>query len=152
MKGNRLLLSLNLRLIARRTAAVAQLVWYPSLIIAALALISLTSDFKDFQFANKPVALLAGACVVIASAVALRCAAEFWRARARHQLEDERFLAQSNSSIQSGPQLDSLLERVKAPNEGAFAPYSEQPIVRAVLVPAITYGATLGIQHSHLGM
>jgi hypothetical protein len=151
VRDTRLVLWLDLRLIARRTTAVAQLVWYPSVIIAALALLSLTSDFKDLQFANNPLALLVGAAFVIASAVALRRSAEFWRGKVRHQLEDERLRAQGSANDRSATQLDSLLERVKSLNEGAFAPYSEQPIVRAVLVPAITYGATLGLQRTHLG-
>ena len=47
-------------------------------------------------------------------------------------------------------QLDRLSERVAALRDGAFAPYSQQPMVRAVLVPALTYGATAGLQFLHI--
>jgi len=40
---------------------------------------------------------------------------------------------------------------VLALREGAFAPYSEQPIVRAVLVPAATYAATIALQYLQVG-
>jgi hypothetical protein len=151
MSGERAILWLDLRLIARRTSTVSQLVWHPSIVIAALAVASLTNEFRDFQFANNPIALLVGALFVIASAIALRRAAEFWRAQVKSALEDERLREQKGPDDGAAKQLDSLLERVKALNEGAFAPYSEQPIVRAVLVPAITYGATFGLQRAHLG-
>jgi hypothetical protein len=35
--------------------------------------------------------------------------------------------------------------------DGAFAPYSQQPMVRAVLVPMLTYAATAGVQYLHMG-
>jgi hypothetical protein len=47
-------------------------------------------------------------------------------------------------------QLDRLSERVSALCDGAFAPYSQQPMVRAVLVPVLTYGATAGVQYLHI--
>ena len=141
---------LNLRLIGRRTDGVASLVWYPSFVIAASTLALLTIQFREFQFANNPIALVAGAIFVIASAIALRGAAEQVRRGTRHRLEDDR-LREQKTGGGSAAQVESLLERVDALREGAFAPYSEQPIVRAVLVPAATYGATIAVQSLQAG-
>jgi hypothetical protein len=47
-------------------------------------------------------------------------------------------------------QLQTLLARVKTLHEGAFASYSQQPLVKAVLVPALTFVATVGLQYLHL--
>jgi hypothetical protein len=148
---DRATLWLDLRLIARRTSGVANLVWYPSIVIATLTVVALTIQFREFQFANNPVALLVGAVFVIASALGLRRAAEAWREGVIHRLEDDRLREHTRADDRAAAQLDRLLQRVRALHEGAFAPYSEQPIVRAVLVPALTYGATVGLQYAHLG-
>jgi hypothetical protein len=141
---------LNLRLIGRCTDGVAGLVWYPSFVIATSTIALLTIQFREFQFANNPIALVAGALFVIASAIALRTAAEAFRRGTRHRLEDDR-LREQKTGGGSAAQLDSLLNRVDALRDGAFAPYSEQPIVRAVLVPAATYGATVVLQYLQTG-
>ena len=149
---DRAVLWLDLQLIARRTRGVASLVWYPSFVIAALTIAALTLQFREFKFANNPVALLAGALFVVVSAVALRRAAEAWRAGVTRRLEDDRLCETAGPNDRSSNQLDRLLDRVSALHEGAFAPYSEQPIVRAVLVPALTYAATVGLQYAHIGL
>ena len=149
---DRATLWLDLQLIAHRTSGVANLVWYPSLVIAVLTVAALTLQFREFQFANNPVALLVGAVFVIASALGLRRAAEAWRVGVARRLEDDRLREHAGADNRPANQLDRLLERVRALHEGAFAPYSEQPIVRAVLVPALTYGATVGLQYAHIGL
>ncbi len=141
---------LDLRLIGRLTDDVAGLVWYPSFVIATSTIALLTIQFREFQFANNPIALVAGALFVIASAIALRSAAEAFRRGTRDRLEDDR-LREQKAGGGSAAQLDSLLNRVAALRDGAFAPYSEQPIVRAVLVPAATYGATVVLQYLQTG-
>jgi hypothetical protein len=48
-------------------------------------------------------------------------------------------------------QLDRLLDWVVELREGSFAPYSEQPLLRAFLVPIITFAASSGFQYFHPG-
>jgi len=139
---------LDLKLVAARTRAVSALVWYPSFVLAFMAVVALTIQFREFQFANNPIALGLGTLFVIGSAVALRTAAESLRRCIRRNIEDDRLRA-PNAPLAA--QLQLLLDRIDALRQGAFAPYSEQPIVRAVLVPAATYGATVGLQYLHLG-
>jgi Sec-independent protein translocase protein TatA len=81
---------LDLRLVAARTRGVSGLVWYPSFVIAVMTVAALTIQFREFQFANNPIALAVGTLVVIASAVALRGAAEALRKAVKRCLENER--------------------------------------------------------------
>ncbi len=144
---------LDLRLIAWRTGWVSSLIWYPSLVIAAMAAAALTVDFGEFGFASNPIALAVSAGFVVGSAVMLRRVAETWRNDVLFRLADARLqgLEASNAGQVNVAQLDRLSERVASLRDGAFAPYSQQPMVRAVLVPALTYGATAGVQFLHLG-
>jgi hypothetical protein len=143
---------LDLRLIASRTGRVASLIWYPSLMIAAMAAAALTVNFGEFGFASNPVALAISAGFVVGAAVMLRRVAEAWRSDVLASLDNARLfgLEPANGGDENVHQLDRLSERVNALCDGAFAPYSQQPMVRAVLVPALTYGATAGLEYLHI--
>jgi hypothetical protein len=142
---------LNLRLIGLRTDCVASLVLYPSIVIAGLTLAALTVEFGELGFASNPIALIGSAALVALAAVLLRRIAESWRHSVRMRLEDVR-LALLATSADGGAvsQLKSLLGWVKNLHEGAFASYAQQPLVKAVLVPALTFAATVGLQYLHL--
>jgi hypothetical protein len=143
---------LDLRLIAWRTGRVASLIWYPSLVIAAMAVAALTVEFGEFGFASNPIALLISSGFVACAGVLLRRIAEAWRSDVLFRLEDAKLHALQPPDPRGVKveQLDRLSERVEALTDGAFAPYSQQPIVRAVFVPALTYGATAGLQYLHI--
>jgi hypothetical protein len=49
-------------------------------------------------------------------------------------------------------QLALFFERLNSLSEGAFAPYLQQPAVRAAIAPIATYAATLGAQYFHLSV
>jgi hypothetical protein len=144
---------LDLRLIAWRTGRVAALIWYPSLIIAATAVAAVTVEFGEFGFASNPIALILSAGFVVCAGVLLRRVAESWRNDVLFRLENAKLQLLQPPGGSEGwvPQLDRLSDRVKALSDGAFAPYSQQPLVRAVFVPALTYGATTGLQYLHIG-
>jgi membrane protein implicated in regulation of membrane protease activity len=143
---------LRLRLVAVRTECVAQLVWYPSIVLAAMGIAAFTVEFGQFHFASSPVALVLSAGVVVGSAVLLRRSAESLRTQVIELLENARSRALRTQSAASteDSQLDHLIERVTDLSEGAFAPYSQQPLVRALIVPAASYGASLLLQTYHL--
>jgi hypothetical protein len=142
----------DLRLIAWRTGRVANLIWYPSIMIALMAGAALTVEFGELGFASNPIALIISAGFVVCAAVMLRRVAETWRSDVIFRLDNDRLRALGTPGMngQHVSQLSCLGERVRALAEGAFAPYSQQPLVRAVLVPAITYGATVGLQYLHI--
>jgi hypothetical protein len=142
----------DMGLIARRTGRVANLIWYPSIMLALMAGAALTVEFGELGFASNPIALVISAAFVVCAAVMLRRVAESWRSDVLCKLDDDRLRALGTPGVggQQVSQLSCLSERVRALAEGAFAPYSQQPLVRAVLVPAITYGATVGLQYLHI--
>jgi hypothetical protein len=144
---------LDLRLIAWRTGRVANLIWYPSLMLAAMAVAALTVEFGQLGFASNPIALIISAGFVVGAAVMLRRVAEDWRSDVIFRLDNARLFALGAPDEKTAhvAQLDRLSERVRSLSDGAFAPYSQQPLVRAVFVPAITYGATVGLQYLHIG-
>ena len=47
--------------------------------------------------------------------------------------------------------LEKLISRVETLQEGAFAPITRQPVVRALLLPLGTYGGTAFLEHVSLG-
>jgi len=150
---NQATLWLNLKLVARRTSWVSNLIWYPSLVIAGMFAAVFTIKFGAVRFANNPVELVISITMTIAAAVLLRRSAEILRADVISRLENLRFLQLSGGTHcpNAIAQLDRLIDRVVNLRSGAFAPYSEQPLVRAVLVPLITFGATAGLPYLRLG-
>jgi hypothetical protein len=118
-----------------------------------MAVAVFTIQFGEMRFVGNPTPLIISVLITIAAAILLRSAAEKWRHEMIHQLEDERLrlLKGSPPKPESTAQVDRLLERIAELHMGAFAPYSEQPMVRAVLVPAVTFAATSALQAFHVG-
>jgi hypothetical protein len=154
LPGDQATLWLNLQLVARRTRWVSNLIWYPSCVIAAMFIAAITVEFGKFRFADNPIALAICTALIIVAVSQIRSTAETWRAASLDYLEDSRSRSLAPGVITprvfgSITQLDRLLDRVANLREGAFAPLSAQPIVRAVLLPLVTYGATFLLQYSH---
>jgi membrane protein implicated in regulation of membrane protease activity len=143
----------RLRLVAVRTECVATLVWYPSIVLAAMGVAAFTVEFGRFRLASNPVALVLSAAIVVASAAGLRRSAEELRTRTIELLEDARSRALRTHRADSpqAAQYECLIARVTDMSEGAFAPYSQQPLVRALIVPAASYGGGLLLQYYHVG-
>jgi len=150
---------LSLRLVAVRTRWVGNFVWYPSLVIAGMFAATFTMEYGQYRFESNPVILLIGIAFIVAAVVLLRQAAENWRAALLRRLEHKRLTLLAASASSQSPsmikdpvaQLDTLIDLVKQLRDGAFAPYSEQPLVRAVLLPAVTFAATAGFPYLHTG-
>jgi hypothetical protein len=144
---------LNLRLIARRTSWVSGFIWYPSLVIAGMFAATFTFEFGQYHFDNNPVTLIASIVLIVGAVVALRRSAESWRSDILQTLEHRRLalLTTKPPATGSAEQLQVLIDLVTELQIGAFAPYSEQPLVRAVLLPAVTFAATAGIPYLHIG-
>jgi hypothetical protein len=156
LPGDQATLWLNLQLVARRTRWVSNLIWYPSCVIAAMSIAAISVEFGKFRLADNPIALAICAALIIVAVWQIRRAAETWRAEAIDYLEDSRSRSLAVGVLTpcvfgSITQLDRLLDRVSNLREGAFAPLSSQPIVRAVLLPLVTYAATFLLQYSHVG-
>jgi len=135
---------LDIQLVAVRTDWVSRLIWYPSTVLVITSLATLTVEFGQFGYANSPIAVIASGALIIVVACMLRAAAEGMRAGALKELDDAglRSLGVIASAGERTAQLDRLRQRIENYTQGAFAPFSQQPFVRAVLVPLTTYAAT----------
>jgi hypothetical protein len=135
---------INLQFIAQRTVCVSGLIYYP-FIVLSLLLLSRSQVFDNWQMPT--VALLIAGLdigIVLLSATLLRRAAEKARKQALKAVDD--WLLQASApgaqDLPAPKQLELLRERIKALNEGAFAPFSQQPLLKAVLLPFATLGGT----------
>ena len=81
--------------------------------------------------------------IVIGCAVALRLSAEATRAEARRRLTQRLLLAKGQNKGDSWrSQLELVMRRIEELRDGAFSPFSQQPVVRAMLLPLGGFGGT----------
>jgi hypothetical protein len=137
---------IDLKFIALRTDAVTGLVYYPFIVIS-LWLLSKSTVFDHWTLSMGGLAVaLIGAAVALGLAVALRTAAEASRRHALERIQDAlvrmntRHVA--NVVVPSVKQLELLRSRIEHLQEGAFAPFWQQPLLKAVLLPFATVGST----------
>jgi hypothetical protein len=86
--------------------------------------------------------------VVIACAVTLQWEAEKSRSHALRLLDDEILLAKKSEEwVRLAEQLDFLSRHIEKINDGAFRPYSQQPLIRAMLLPLGSFGGAALLEH-----
>jgi hypothetical protein len=136
----------DLVFLSKRTKLITTLIYYPFLIIALL-LVSRSPLFANYG-ASIPDLVTMGVGVLIVSgcAVALRWSAETSRAKARRRLHDQIVTAWKLNDGSAG-QLEMLLHRIDELRDGAFRPFSQQPLVRAMLLPLGTLGGAALIEY-----
>jgi hypothetical protein len=155
---------IDLEFIACRTKCVTRLIYFP-FVALSLFLVSRSAAFDDWYMPTTGIVLaVLGAGAALGCAVALRYAAEASRRHAMDRLRDEitrvsvdsprtdPSLAPSSPDDPPGhvpppnppkpAQLNLLLSRMDNLNEGAFAPFWQQPLLKAVLLPFATLGGT----------
>ena len=133
---------IDLQFIARRTRSVGALIYYP-FIVLSLMLLARSSFFDDWYTAPsvKVLATLSFA-IVLGCAIALRRSVEVARRQALGNLRDQILRAKGVNDSVLVSQLEALHERIKQLHDGAFAPYSEQPLLKALLMPFLTIGGS----------
>lgn len=132
----------DMQYLAKRTSSITYLIYFPFLALAVL--IISRSEFFD-SFSNSwalIIVQLTSIAVVVGSVIALRATAENARSVARESLSAKIIFATGLGDDKNTAQLEMLLARIDNLNDGAFAPWSSQPIVKAVLLPLLTYSAT----------
>lgn len=154
---------IDLEFIAWRTRCVTRLIYFP-FIVLSLFLVSRSAAFDDWYMPATGIVLaVLGATVALACAVALRYAAEASRRYAMERLRDEITRVNAEAPQPAAPaadtaddppghmrppdppkpaQLSLLLSRMDNLGEGAFAPFWQQPLLKAVLLPFATLGGT----------
>jgi hypothetical protein len=139
---------IDLRFVSERTKCITTLIYYPFLIIALLV-VSRSRLFANYG-TSVPILVSMGTSVLIVTvcAVALRWSAEASRAKARQRLIDLIVAARrSATGGRRADQLEAQLRRVEDLREGAFSPFSQQPLVRAMLLPLGGFGGTALLEY-----
>ncbi|MFK3971474.1 hypothetical protein ACI2KS_12175 [Pseudomonas sp. NPDC087358] len=159
---------LDLTLIAQRTSAVNRLIYAPTLVMLVL-MASRSTLFDNWPAPiSSMIILLVNALLLLGSALTLRRCAESARRTAMERID--RYLLQGVETRQSEAirlariqqgiasaeadleqaktiavreTLITLRERMKALRTGAFSPYSEEPLLRAVLLSLTGLGGTV---------
>ncbi|NDZ16408.1 hypothetical protein C7T35_23560 [Variovorax sp. WS11] len=137
---------IDLQFIALRTRCVTRLIYYPFIVIS-LFLLSRSAVFDHWTLSMSTLLLsVGGAVVALGCAVALRMAAEGSRRHAIEQVEDALMRANAQTPTRAAAatpeQLQRLKERIEHLQMGAFAPFWQQPLVKAVLLPFATLGGS----------
>jgi hypothetical protein len=136
----------DLQFIALRTRSVTHLIYYPFIVISLL-LLSRSAVFDQWTMPVSTIVLsVGGAVVALGCALALRLAAEASRRHALEVVKDA--LMRANARAPATPceatprQLELLQSRIENLRMGAFAPFWQQPLVKAVLLPFATLGGS----------
>jgi hypothetical protein len=138
----------DLVFISKRTKTITALIYLP-FIIVALVIISRSRFFANYAPSVPEMLVMAVALLIVtASAVALRLSAEASRAKVHRRINDQIMLArQSPAGEHRAAQLELLSRRVDELNEGALTPFSQQPLLRAMLLPLGSFGGTALLEH-----
>jgi hypothetical protein len=132
----------DLQFLAQRTSCITKLVYFPFLTLAVL-IFSRSQLFDDLSTPWDILVVYAAVLsIIIGAVVAYRATAEKARRVACADLTDRIIAAKGTGADATAEQLEKLLAKMQELREGAFAPWTSQPVVGAVLLPLITYGGT----------
>jgi hypothetical protein len=139
--------TMTITYVSERTKSITPFIYYPFIMIA-LSLISHSHIMGPSGFAPWSITVDAlGLLVAFLSAIALRGAAEDARNETVRNLQLVKWRTLTpECQTQLGNRIDLLIRYVTDLSEGAFSPLSQQPFVRALLLPLASYGSTLLIK------
>ena len=130
------------RIVAERTSAITPLIYFPFLLLALIVM----SRWHVFDNWDMPIGLL----VVYLASLGVACFSAWSlqrtgaRVRKRCIVQLERcLLARKGDSDEYCPsveQIEQMIERIRKLKQGAFVPFVEQPLVRAILLPFASAG------------
>ena len=130
---------INLDFVARRTRCIGNLIYYPFVLLAILIL-SRSTVFANFG-PSVVIIFIHG----ISLFIVLACTLMLWLvAKSAQNAAKQRFADGVIGAKQTAEgyfdQLQLLLSRVEQLREGAFAPFMQQPLVKAMLFPLSSGG------------
>lgn len=133
----------KLQLIARLTARIDGFVYCPAVLLG-LMMLARAHAIDNWNIPmGLAIVLALGAAYVVASAVLLRESSAQARRQVLHELSARRLATLQEASSQ---QIDHVMATIGALREGAFLPYTELPVFRAVALPSGLYGVTAIIE------
>jgi hypothetical protein len=134
---------IDMQFIAKRTECITRLIYLPFIAMAFLVL-SRNEVFTNFALSTALMVIwLCTGIIIIGSAMALRSTAEKARGIAIENLNTRLIAAKGKKWPGTAAQLEMLVNRVENLQDGVFAPWSSQPVVRAFFLPLLTYGASV---------
>ena len=147
---------IDLEFVAERTRCISTLVYYPFILIALL-IVSRSTAIANYP-PNLAIVVIQGISltIVFGCAIALCLAAQAVRGTAKKKLTDGIVCAKGpraknfDEGGRRAGQLETLLVRVDGLREGAFSPLSQQPLVRALLLPLSGFGWTTLLENGML--
>jgi len=141
---------MTVKFIASRTDAVGGLVYLP-FILLFLIIIARNSVFGHWNLTPSVVALLSvSAAIVIVAGLRLRGTTEAARGAALASLTDQLIVAKGVPNDSLVRQLELIINQVKELRQGAFAPYTDQKFIRALLLPLAGLASTALIEYMSL--
>jgi len=124
----------DIAFVAERTDVVARLIWYP-LIVLALMILARSAYFDNWTWPYSLVLILClNAFWAFGAAALLRRAAEQLRTEAITKLQSLRVASYKDRDRRD--MFEDMITEIRALKKGAFAPLSEQPFVRAIILPS----------------
>ena len=136
---------IDIQFLAKRTKCITSLIYFPFLMFALLV-VSRSQVFDNFTMTpTLVITQVISVLVIVGSVLALRAAAERARAIAAENLTARIIAAKgaSGARANTADQLQILLAGVESLREGAFASLSSQPVVKAILLPLLSYGGSV---------
>ncbi|WP_338807551.1 hypothetical protein V8U11_14850 [Pseudomonas chlororaphis] len=131
----------DMQLIAKRTATVNRLIYAPTVVMLIL-IASRNSVFDNWPTPpSMVISYLLTALILLASALSLRRAAEKARSAALQRLDNYRLETPDNAPIYK--KLELIRGRINDLHTGAFSSYSQEPLVRALLLSLTGVGGSL---------
>jgi hypothetical protein len=132
----------DLLFLARRSKCITTLLYGPFFIIALIVISHSQILARYGRSIPALVTLAVAVLIVIACAVALRLSAEATRTEARRRLTQQLLFAKGQNKGAQASQLELLIHRIEELRDGAFSPFSQQPVVRAMLLPLGGFGGS----------
>jgi len=139
---------LDIEVLAKRTAAVERTLYGPFVLVVLLG-ISRDSNFDNWGW---PVVFIVIEAVLLAAAIVsvgmLRHSAELARREALSRLDEstEKARGEREQGEHEVELLNRLAERVRNERRGAFSPFLDNPVLRALLIPLTGFGSWRVIQ------
>jgi hypothetical protein len=139
---------IDLDFVAKRTRCIGALIYFPFVLIALLIV------SRSTMFANYAPSIAILISLGISLTVVFTCAFMLWlaakaaRDTAKQNLTDAVIRAKaSDGDSRFAEQLETLLGRVDQLKDGAFSPFTQQPLVRALLFPLSSAGGIALIEN-----
>ena len=139
---------LNIRMIARCTEVVGRLVYYPFIVIL-LMILARNPWFDDWRWPPSLVIIFGvNSAFALCCGLVLRHTAEKARRKAIDNLEARLLVVRrTDGDERRAKPIGQLVEEIKAMREGAFSPYTENPVLGAILIPLGGTGIVSLIQY-----